>query len=105
MAIRGERSLGLTSKLIQWSGRAVLLITKSIIGKNVVTIGNPLMAQFYIRPTDEDRCRNAVITQKAITITVVTFNGTVQTFTGVVRTVENSPLAYPDFPLRVTMAG
>lgn len=62
------------------------------------------MAQFYVQRTDEDRCRHAVITQQPITISGVTFNGTVQGFTGVVRSVETSPAAYPDYPLRVTMA-
>jgi len=62
------------------------------------------MAQFYIQASDEDRCRNAVVSRKPITVSAATFNGTSQTFTGVVLTVENSPLAYPDFPLRVTMA-
>ena len=46
------------------------------------------MAQFYVQRTEEDRCRNAVITQKPITITGITFNGTVLEFTDVVRTVE-----------------
>jgi len=62
------------------------------------------MAQLYVPRTYEDRCRNAVITQEPITITGVTFNGTALVFTGVVRTVENDPAAYPDYPLRVTMA-
>ena len=62
------------------------------------------MAQFYVQQTDEDQCRNAVITQEPITITGVTFNGTVQAFTGVVRTVENSPAAYSKYPLRITMS-
>jgi len=60
------------------------------------------MTQFYVQSTDEDRCRNAVLTQKPISVTGVTFNGTVLEFTGVVRTVENI-MGYPDYPLRVTM--
>jgi hypothetical protein len=62
------------------------------------------MTQFYVQLIDEHRCLDAVITQEPITITGVTFNGTVRVFTGVVRTVENVPAAYPDYPLRVTMA-
>jgi len=62
------------------------------------------MTQFYVQRIDEDQCRSAMVTQKPITITGVTFNGTVRAFTGVVRTVENVPAAYPDYPLRVTMA-
>jgi hypothetical protein len=61
------------------------------------------MTQFYVQRTDEDRCRDAMITQEPITITGVTFNGTVLAFTGVIRTVENSPAAFPDYPLRITM--
>jgi hypothetical protein len=62
------------------------------------------MAQFYVQRIDEERCRSVVITQQPITITGLTFNGTVQVFTGVVRSVENGPAAYPNYPLRVTMA-
>ena len=61
------------------------------------------MTLLYALRTDEDRCRNAVITQEPITITGITFNGSALVFTGVVRMVENGPAAFPDYPLRVTM--
>jgi len=51
------------------------------------------MTHFYVQRSDEDQCRNAVITQEPITVTGLTFNGTVLVFTGVVLIVENIPVA------------
>ena len=62
------------------------------------------MAQFYVQRSDEDRCRNAMITEKPISILGLTFNGTVLVFTGVVQLVENGIDPYAEYPLRVTMA-
>ena len=60
------------------------------------------MAQFYVQRTEEDRCRNAVITEEPITVAGLSFNGTVLEFTGVVQTVENDR-GDLDYPLLVTM--